>query len=235
MLTTILPSYLYTQYQDDDDLQSFVEVYNEYAQAYLDWFNSINLPVYTADSISGDLLDWVVSGLYGISMRPSLPSGHVTATGGYNTLAFNNLEYDRIRKIGSGSYYATTDDIFKRIVTWSFYKGDGMQFSINWLKRRVMRFLTGTNGTAPAIDQTYQISVEFGSGNQVNIIILNGLRVVTGGAMYDRFAFNTLAYNQVKTKFYNYAPLQYAAILQAGIQSGALPLPFQFTYNVTII
>ena len=42
---------------------------------------------------------------------------------------------------------AVTDDVFKRILTWHFYKGDGKNFSVRWLKRRIWRFLQGANGT----------------------------------------------------------------------------------------
>jgi hypothetical protein len=235
MLNDILPSYLYTQYNDDDDLQAFVGAQNDYARSYLNWFNTLNLPVYTSSTISGTLLDWVAAGLYGFPERPSLPSGHINATGGYNTLPYNKLEFNKFRYISTGAYYATNDDVFKRIITWSFYKGDGMQFSIDWLKRRVIRFLIGVNGTCPPIDNTYQVSVQFGTGGVVNILILNGQRTVTGGAIYNRFGFNTVAYNGLKSRFMNYTPLALAPVLQAGIASGALPLPFQFTYNVSII
>src|SRR5208282_1169742 len=34
-VTTIIPSYLYQQYQDDDDLLAFVQVYNALAQGYV--------------------------------------------------------------------------------------------------------------------------------------------------------------------------------------------------------
>ena len=84
MLDTLLPSYLYLQYQDDDNLQAFVDVYNSQAQEYLDWFYSISLPVYTSDTISGSLLDWVAQGLYGMP-RPVLATGVNQNLGPYNT------------------------------------------------------------------------------------------------------------------------------------------------------
>jgi len=87
-LTTALPSYLYQQYTDDDDLQAFVLAYNTYAQEFVDWFNSINLPIYTQPQIFGALLDWVAAGIYGLA-RPVLSSGTFHSVGPYNTQYFN--------------------------------------------------------------------------------------------------------------------------------------------------
>jgi len=234
MQTKVIPSYLYTQYNDDDSLQAFVSSFNGMSQEYVDWFNSINLPVYTSGTIVGPLLDWVALGLYGIQ-RPSLPSGGSKAIGPLNTWGLNSVPLNYYKNIGPKTYYATTDDIFKRIITWNFYKGDGQVFTINWLKRRIMRFLSGVNGTDPSINQTYQISVTFGIGNQVNINILNGVRTILGGAILNRFALNTVPLGFIASKFTNYAPLTFAPILKSAIATGALQLPFQFTYNVNIV
>jgi len=46
-------------------------------------------------------------------------------------------------------FYELPDDIFKRILTWNLYKGDGNRFSMRWLKRRIARFLFGVNGIDP--------------------------------------------------------------------------------------
>jgi len=37
-LTKVIPSYLYQEYSDDDDLQAFVMAYNGLAQQYVTWF-----------------------------------------------------------------------------------------------------------------------------------------------------------------------------------------------------
>jgi hypothetical protein len=169
-LQNIPPSYLYSEYTDDDDLQAFVAAYNGYAQSYLNTFNGLNLPIYTASNISGPLLDWVGQGIYGYP-RPSLPGISASVVGPFNTVEFDqNLALNAL-KTTSGTSYTTTDDIYKRLLTWHFYKGDGKYFNIRWLKRRIMRFLIGANGTAPNIDQTYQVNVTFAAGNVVNITI----------------------------------------------------------------
>jgi hypothetical protein len=232
-VTTTIPSYLYQQYSDDQDLQAFVSSYNTMTQQYVSWFNSTLLPVYTDASITGGLLDWVALGLYGFT-RPILPSGLPTTRGAYDTWAYNTVAYNQFSVLPASSYYVTNDDIFKRVLTWHLYKGDGKQFSIKWLKRRIIRFLTGTNGAGGVNDNTYQVSVSF-SGSQVNITIRNSIHVITGGAIYGVFAYGSVGYNVVRAKTVNAAPLTNSAVLQAAINSGVLELPFQYTYTVSIL
>lgn len=194
-------AYLYEQYADDPNLQAFVDAYNVLTQGYVDWFNQTNLPVYTG--LSGPLLDWVGAGLYGFK-RPVLTSGIARKIGPYNTFLFNQLPYNGHRTASSQNYVVTSDDVYKRCLTWNFYKGDGQYFTVNWLKRRVMRFLTGANGTSPNVDQTYPVSVEFVAPNEVTINV--------DSAQFDPNVF---------------------AALQEGIAGGVLQLPFQFTFAVT--
>lgn len=157
-LQNIIPGYLYTQYNDDDNLQGMMAAFNAYAQAYLDYMNALNLPVYTSQSISGPLLDWVAQGLYGM-LRPGLPTKGTPARGPFNTWLLNSLPFNTAVAAQDQTYYATTDDIFRRVLTWQFYKGDGRVFSIRWLKRRVFRFLNGVNGTDVDCSSTSTVSV----------------------------------------------------------------------------
>jgi len=228
-----IPSYLYIQYNDDDDLQAFVEAYNALSQELITWFVEINLPIYTGPLIVGALLDWVALGLYD-QARPTLPSGRDRKLGPYNTLQFNSLAYNAQTTVQSTEFYATTDDVFKRIITWNFYKDDGRQFSVRWLKRRVMRFLLGENGAGGEVDQTYRVSVGFGADSQVDIRILAGLRSVTGGAVYNMHGFNDQPFNGLETVFQQYVPLEFAPIFKAAVDGGALQLPFQFDWIVTV-
>jgi hypothetical protein len=202
-LVQILKAFVYQEYSDDENIQAFNSSFNGIAQDYLDWFNSVNLPIYTG--LSGALLDWVAQGVYGIS-RPSLPFGQVVSVGPVNTWGPNQIALNTSVTTGTVQDFTTTDDIFQRIITWHFFKGDGQQFSIPWLKRRVMRFLIGTAGTAPNIDNTYPVSVAFSSGDAVTIT------VTTGGAVV----------------------LATAQIFQAAVASGAVAMPFQFSFTVTL-
>jgi hypothetical protein len=232
-LTKAIPSYLYQQYADDDDLQAFVASYNSIVQSYVDWFNNIGLPVYTGSSISGALLDWIANGLYGMT-RPALASGKNKNIGALNTWMFNTIPLDEQKIIGPANVVATSDDVFKRILTWHFYKGDGKVFTVRWLKRRVMRFLIGVNGTGPPISSTNQISVSFGLAGQVNITFLAGIRTVTGGTLYNRWAFNTITLNTLRSTFSTFTPLANAATFKQAMDSGALEFPFQFNAVVHV-
>jgi hypothetical protein len=229
MLTQIIPSYLYQQYYDDADLQAFVSAYNTLAQDYLDWFNNLNLPIYTKQS--GASLDWVAQGIYGLK-RPVLPEGGYTYKGVYNTPQLDELPFNQNVKIAPQNFYITTDDIFQRCITWNFYKGDGYQFNTTWLKRRVARFLAGVHGTDPQLGETYQISVTFAANNVVNIHILPGVSIQKGGSLLDTFDLDTVTFN-AETIFAALIPTTLAPILQSALNAGVLETPFQYTFNVT--
>ncbi|MFA9204852.1 MAG: hypothetical protein ACEQSH_00190 [Bacteroidia bacterium] len=228
-----IPSYLYIQYNDDEALQAFVDAYNALAQEIITWSAETPLAVYTSQLITGALLDLIATAIYG-QARPLLPAGSTRTLGPYNTARFNVLRYDERRVLDPDGYYATNDDIYKRIVTWNFYKGDGRAFTVQWLKRRIQRFLEGVDGTDPPVDQTYQISISFGVGEQVNIRLLSGIRNVTGGAFYNRNRYNTTRYNQLDTTYVQLTPLANAAIFKAAVDAGVLQLPFQYDWVVTI-
>ena len=193
-----IPSYLYQEYSDDDDLQAFVSAYNTIAQQYIDTFNQINLPIYTGPLIVGSLLDWVAAGLYGFD-RPSLSSGLNRNLGPFNTWALNTIPFNAYKLIGNANITVTTDDIFKRIITWNFFKGDGNVINIRWLKRRIMRFLYGINGANVNVDQAYQISITFGMVNRVELQPIIGKRTLTGGSILNSFAFNSMQFNAIQT------------------------------------
>lgn len=160
----IIPSYPFVQYNDDPNIVAFFEAYNEIAQEYLDSLNGLNLPCWTSATIIGDLLDWIALGIYG-QERPLLQvSEDAIARGAYNTIEYNTIAYARMKNYIPGSASYVPDDYFKRILTWNFYKGDGLHFCIDWLKRRVARFIHGANGIDPPLQSTYDVSVTVDSG-----------------------------------------------------------------------
>ena len=201
-VTEILPSYLYQQYCPDENVSAFFTAYNNQAQSYLDYLISLNLPVWSSLSLTGELLDWVALGLYGFK-RPSLTYGSVSLNGGiYNSTIYDVLPYDQGAISGGSTTVFATDDIFQRCLTWNMYKGDGFQFNVFWLKKRVIRFLSGVNGLSPNIDNTYNVSVTYKSNNNI-LITVNPY----------------------------YAP-SIVQILQAAIISGAVQLPSQYNFSV---
>lgn len=227
-----IPSYLYWQYQDDEDCAAFVASFNSMAQSILDWFNGTPLPIYTDASITGALLDWIAQGLYGMQ-RPSLSSGVNRNLGPYNTTAYNTLAYNGRQVIGPTDVVATTDDIFKRILTWNFSRIDGYYFTIRWLKRRIMRFLLGQDGASPAVPDTSLVSVTFGVGNQVNVRLVTSKSALAAGP-YNTTAYNTRAYNSSKITTETFPPLPNAAIFLEAAKSGALQLPFEWDFVFTM-
>lgn len=194
----IIKAYIYREYADDDNCRAFFDAYNTYAQGYLDAFNALNLPIYPSGSITGQLLDWSAEGIWGF-IRPILPMKSRAAAGPYNTFPFNILPYNGSRLASGGGYQHTSDDVYKRVISWHTFAGDGRQMNVEWFKRRIERFLTCVNGSTPNIDNTYNVSVTV-SGGVVNI------KVPTSAI---------------------------ADTMTEAIQSGALEVPFQYTYQVT--
>lgn len=230
-VTKVVPSYLYKQYDDDEDLQAFVDWTNVEQQEYVDWFANVGLPVYSG--LGGELLDWIGAGVYGYP-RPTLPNSRLREVGPPNTLYPNFLTPNQRKTIDTGDVYVTTDDIYKRCLTWHLWRGDGRVFTVKWLKRRVMRFLTGDNGGPGATDDTTPVSVSFGIDGQVTIRIVPGVRTITGGAIPNRFAPNSQPPNGLTSTFIPARYFVLAPILKVAIDSGALELPFQFTYVVVV-
>ncbi|CAD6037459.1 Uncharacterised protein [Escherichia coli] len=160
----IIPAYPYVQYNDDPNIVAFFDAYNEIAQQYLDEMNSLYLPCWTSEKITGPLLDWVALGIYG-QTRPAIQIvKEQSEKGEYNTLEYNSEPYAHLSNYVAGEYSPMNDDLFKRVLTWNFYKGDGQQFTIPWLKRRIARFLHGPDGKDPGIQSTFDVYVSVDDG-----------------------------------------------------------------------
>ena len=160
VLTSIygVGAYPFQQYADDDDIQSFFEAQNDFAQGFLNWFVGANLPIYTGGIVSGSLLDWVGQGVYGI-MRPSVTLGTTSSLDATNQPVTNTLATNARKLLSNEMSAIVNDDIYRRVLTWNLYKGDGFVFNVEWLKRRVYRFMMGVNGVDFPIDQEYTVGV----------------------------------------------------------------------------
>jgi len=194
-LQQIIPAYVFLEYADDDNIQAFFTAQNEYATQFLLWFNTLNLPIYTGGIVSGALLDWVAQGIYGI-VRPSVTVGNFRYVAAVDSMPIDFTAINQRKITSRQSPQSTTDDIFRRVITWNFYKGDGFYFNMQWLKRRVLRFLNGPNGISPVIDQTYAVSVTVSgkafsivvaTGNPTNVSLLNSL--INSGACATPFQY----------------------------------------------
>lgn len=160
----IIPAYPFVQFNDDPDVVAFFTAYNAMVQQYLQAMNALSLPFWPSDNINGYLLDWIAAGIYG-EKRPYVRISEMSiAKGAYNTIEYNTIPYARLNKYQPGKSQYLPDEYFKRILTWNFYKGDGFQFSVPWLKRRLARFIHGNAGIDPVLQNTFDISVTSNSG-----------------------------------------------------------------------
>ncbi len=144
-LQTTLPAYAYQEYADDPYFQAFVSAYNQISQGYLDWANQNPIPIYTDSNISGTMLDFVGVNLYGI-YRPVTGQSSTSSLSAMNTFPMNTQAMDSQTLSTTGVASTVTDDLYKRTLTWILYRGDGKNFSLQWLRRRIARFLYGANG-----------------------------------------------------------------------------------------
>ncbi|MHB8406454.1 MAG: hypothetical protein ACYDCJ_13660 [Gammaproteobacteria bacterium] len=160
-LQAVIPSYLYQQYADDENLQAFVDAYNTLAQGYLSWFNAAPLALYTSPQISGPLLDWVATGIYGVK-RPVFSSHTTQFIAGLNSAPLNTLALNGNEYFQSGTATVATDDFYKRVLTWTTYIGDGRHFNVEVLRKKIARFLYGVNGTDITLDQAQSVNIKAG-------------------------------------------------------------------------
>lgn len=236
-ITKTIPSYLYFEYQDDPDLPALISAYNQITQNYVSWFNSVNLPIYTG--LTGALLDWIGLGVYGYA-RPQLstytPYPLIGATSSY-PLAAHPIAYAYKKATSSGT--SATDDIYKRCLTWNFYKGDGFQFSIPWLKKRVHRFIYGVNGSSLQFGFTPEVSITI--SRTTTITAYNNLgptaSQVTGTKKTSSFSRTSASepissFPTINISLIGVDTITYNAFVSA-VNTGAITFPFQYTVNVT--
>ena len=220
MLQSTIPSYLYTQYADDSDLQAFVTAYNDATQEYVEWFNAVGLPFYPG--LTGPLLDWCAEGIYGLG-RTALQSQANTALGPLNTEVLNSATLDSFIA-PSSTFYSLSDDIFQRILTWDFYKADGKRFSMRWLKRRIMRFLLGANGLDPLPNQPgFSIGTENTTAISTSVISIAGVLTLTVNINQSRLSSLVTLQPGVLNLF------------QLAFLGGVLELPLQYNYVLNIV
>jgi len=230
-LAQIIPSYCYFQYADDVSVQAFVSSYNSITQSYLDWFINTPLSVYTSPAISGLLLDWTASSVYGYP-RPFLITAAISGrvSGGYGFSVFGESAYGKRRGlISPGVAQAVSDDVYKRALTWQLYLGDGKQMSITWLKRRIARFLYGANGSDISVDYLQNINLSFTTTS--GDIGYLGSRAFFGACPFGVCKYIANTHRQISVTL----PTSPASvILQSLIKNGFLSMPFQANVQILL-
>ena len=234
MLKETIKAYLYQEYHDDDNLQAFFTAYNAMSQSIYEWMTSAHLPIFIGSYNYAEQLRWIAKGIYGQDAPIIVTSKSVTS-GPYNMLMFNQLAINGRRTKKTSNQITASDDVFKRIMTWNFYKGDGFHFTIPWLKRRIMRFLNGVDGSDIANDQQFPISVTFGDDGVLKIGVIRSLRTIDDSSQYNTIEYNQQGYGQLDTLLEFSANLSFAEIFKAAFDNGLLHMPFWAKTNIEII
>lgn len=233
MIDSPIKAYLYTQYMDDDNIQAFITAYNQLSNEIYQWMKNANLPIFTGNYSYGEQLKWIAKGIYSQD-PPIIVTSKKVSRGPYNTLLFNQQPYNTRLVKTTSNQITVSDDVFKRIMTWNFYKGDGFNFTIPWLKRRIMRFLTGVNGTDVINDQQFNISVTFGDV-EINVYIHQQYTNITDGSMYDQIGYNLQQFGQIDTEITMAINLQFATVFKQAFDSGLMHMPFWSKVNVSVV
>lgn len=226
-LAQAVAAYLYDEYSDDSDLQAFIAAYNALAQGYIDWFNTTPLGFYTSPNITGQLLDWTAEGIYGIK-RPVISSLLTRTIGSMNSQPMNVVAMNQHTILRGGTAQVASDDIYKRVLTWILYRGDGMQSSIIWLRKRVARFIYGANGSDVPLSDTLNVGII--RPNLPAVGALNSIPMNTR-AMNTRASRNKMAAHTLEIVLPSSTISQQFVNL---LQQGYLPVPFQVTFRVAL-
>lgn len=166
----LVKSYVYQQYRDDADIIALFDAYNQIAQDYLKTFLSHSPAIYIDDVWTSGELTYLAWFLWGQRRWYSDYASSIDLEG-----AIDELPIDWISAGGSlpkpRQKLLINDDTFRRIMTWNLYRGDGAQFTIPWLKKRIKRWMIGVNGYAPLFGDANEISVNI-SNKIVNISVV---------------------------------------------------------------
>jgi hypothetical protein len=192
----------------------------------LQWFLQTPLSVYTSPNISGPLLDWIGQGIYGIP-RPTITSVTSTSTAGYDTAPYNTATYGARKVKNTGTATVVDDDIYKRVLTWHLYLGDGRQMSVMWMRRRIARFIFGANGEDIPADDFQKISITQSA---------TSFAAALGTQIYNTQAYNTRVGKQNLTRHAIQIGVPNGAVgekFQLLLSQGDLAFPFQLKFSVT--
>jgi hypothetical protein len=128
----------------------------------------------------------------------------------------------------SGTASQLTDDLYKRLLTFWLFLGDGKQMSLAWIRRRFARFLFGVNGSDIPAEYLQQVSIL-------------PVKFPPNGAMGSQpMGYNAMGVLNTNTQSAkrNYTisiPQSVAALtLQQLFSSSLLPLPFQISFHVIV-
>lgn len=218
-------AYVYAQYSDDANVTAFFTAYTQIAQGYLQWFQNNCLGFYIGQS--GALLDWIGANLYGLP-RPVLGTLTRVQTAAIGTMPVNTQAINANWVLESGNAEPVSDDIYQRYLTMWLYLGDGKQMSIEWIRRRVARFLFGAGGSGIPAQDLQKVGVSAPLVASIGAI---------GTVPINTQTINVLpSQTQVAKGILNInVPLGgVSGVFQSLFNAGLVPLPFQIKFTVTI-
>ena len=218
-------AYPYAQYSDDPNVSAFFTAYTQIAQGYLEWFNQNCLGIYTDKS--GPLLDWIGTNLYGLP-RPVVGTQRQTQQGAIGTFTIGTQAIGINKITRNDIAQPVGDDIYKRYLTMWLYMGDGKQMSIDWIRRRVARFLFGANGSDVPVQDLQKVSVAIPLMPRRGAIgtFAIGTQAIAVLPAQTKYAAHSLNINIPVAA----ASTQFQLLFNAGL----VPLPFQINFSVTI-
>lgn len=217
-------AYPYAQYSDDPNVGAFFTAYNQIALGYLQWFNQNCLGLYT--NKTGPLLDWIGTKLYGLP-RPIVGTLTKTQRGAINTMAANTLAVNADAVKQAGNNITLDDDYYRRYLTAWLYLGDGKQMSVDWVRRRVARFIYGENGSDINAE-----ALRFVSITEPVTIPASGF----GNSPYGLVAYGAVGTFEKQVGQYIQVTTQEgkaSSLLALLYTNGKFPLPFQVQFNFT--
>lgn len=226
LVDKILPAYPFIQYRDDENIVAFFDAYNELAQEYLTVFNKLNLGFWPSEIINAEFLDWIALGIYGVKREriieidypppqkieeDPIQADEFKTAGVYDSIEYNVIAYNEFKEKATLTTEYMSDDFFRRILLWNFFKDDRFQFSIPWLKNRIARFFKAKRSDPFNTEDCYNLSYYSVQVNKGTFTITIDKQAYTDseGEHEDLFKFFKLC---AETRIIN-IPFQYTYIV----------------------
>lgn len=232
MISELPPSYLYSQYRDDANMQAFRDSYNDLVLTYLQWFNDNPLAVYSQSTISGSLLDWVGRSIYQIS-RPVLSTTSTIFRDSLISLPLIARPLPDSVVYQTGGSQLVSDDVYKRMLTWILYRGDGVNSSLSWLRRRVARFLYGSNGANCDPSDYLSVYIKYTPVTTHSLLVGSTNSGMTNSSPTNALYSSTISQGGNTT--IAVPPTGMGPTFQKLFQEGVLPVPFQSNISVWLL
>jgi hypothetical protein len=231
------PPYLYAVFRKYQQVSATMKALNVEIQRIYDSLNLLTLPIYT--NWTGEALDFIAQNLYGFS-RPWVRSGTVTPY--LSTVpdapVIDTLPPDAFKQGVSATVTLLNDDYFKRLLMWHLYRGDGDAFNIQWLKRRVMRFIQ--DDMFSHVNGIHQVSISLSKRRKapsIGMADYTPLDVCPPDAYFNTDNQVIDSFNNWHIKITTYSPqeLDRAIMLKWLIMDNLLEIPLQNTYTIEVL